>query len=234
MSGKTDLDIPTVNSNNNPAPTKDEIPEEAKKIIEQSQVIQAQIQGAQVAKIKNIHDLIKGIDDEKVQEIEKQFKDGVIVFEVVDDNGKLTKQSVPYIPLTTRAESEINKVLRKLKAFKYDVENKIPLEELQRKYPEIATDVDSLEELAPEKTKYPVKDDAGVIQRDKKGNIIYDEKLTDSDTYITLVNNYIVDKKCEIYFKIKDISNYSRKDLRALIFLYEYRNAYNPYYISQT
>ena len=219
-------------------PNKDSAPEpiktETQKVIERSQLIQAEIQGAQLDNIKQVYDFIKNIDKKKGDEIEKNFGDGIIQLDEIDEDGNRKVFTRPYVALTTRAEEAVNKVIRELKTFKADVQNKLPLEDLQKKYPEIMDGVDSLEELAPDIEKIPIKDEKGNIMRDKKGVPMEEIKEKDSEAFLTLIESYIIKKKAKIYFKIDDISNFSRKDLRSLIFLYQYRNSYNPYFVSPT
>ena len=221
---------PTNNTDNKPEITKNE----TQKVIERSQLIQAEIQGAQLDNIKQVYDFIKNIDKKKGDEIEKNFGEGIIQLDEIDEDGKRKVFTRPYVPLTTRAEEAVNKVIRELKTFKADVQNKLPLEDLQKKYPELMDGIDSLEELAPDIEKIPIKDEKGNIMRDKKGIPMEEIKEKDSEAFLTLIESYIIKKKAKIYFKIDDIGNFSRKDLRSLIFLYQYRNSYNPYYVSPT
>lgn len=207
---------------------------ETQKVIERSQLIQAEIQGAQLDNIKQVYDFIKNIDKKKGDEIEKNFGEGIIQLEEIDEDGNVKIFTRPYIPLTTRAEEAVNRVIRELKTFKADVQNKLPLEDLQKKYPEIMDGVDSLEELAPDVEKIQMKDDKGNLMRDKKGMVMEETKEKDSESFLNLIEAYVIKKKAKIYFKIDDISSFSRKDLRSLIFLYQYRNSYNPYYVSPT
>ncbi len=228
----TDNNISAIENNDNNK--KDEPSPEIKKVIEKSQLIQAEIQGAQLENIKEAYDLIKGLDEEKVKEIEGQFSKGIIQLDEIDDDGNIKKFTKPYVPLTTRAEEAVNKIIREVKMFKADVANKLPLEDMQRKYPELMQDIDSLEQLAPDIEKEIQRDDKGNPLRDKKGKIIEERKEKDSDAFLTLIDNYITKKKAKIYFKIDDISNFSRKDVRSLVYLYQYRNTYNPYFVSAT
>jgi hypothetical protein len=212
----------------------DNISPETKKIIEQSQLIQAEIQGTQLQAIKNVYDLIKGLDEKKVKEIEKQFAEGVIQINEIDEEGNVKPYTRPYTELTTRGEEAINKVIREVRVFKADVDNKLPLEDLQRKYPELMDGVTSLEEIAPDRVKVPKKDENGELVKDKNGNQVMVEENRDSEAFLMLIDNYIIKKKAKVYFKIADIGNFSKKDLRNLIYLYQYRNTYNPYYVNPT
>jgi hypothetical protein len=236
MSDNTSTDTTTTTTTTSPTTTekKDEVSPEIKKVIERSQLIQAEIQSAQLENIKTAYELVKSLDEDKVKQIEQQFSEGVIRLDMVDDEGNTKPFTKPYVPLTTRAEEAVNKVIREVKMFKADVNNKLPLEDMQKKYPELMQDIDSLEELAPDIEVTPQLDDKGKPLRDKKGNILEDKKEKESDAFLTLIENYVTKKKAKIYFKIDDISDFPRKDIRALIFLYQYRNTYNPYYVNQT
>lgn len=233
MSDNTDVSSNTNNSTTNNNKTDEPSPE-IKKIIEKSQLIQAEIQSAQLENVKAAYEFIKNLDAEKVKEIEKQFGEGVIQLDSIDEDGNITKFTKPYVPLTTRAEEAVNKVIREVKNFRADVNNKMTLEDLQNKYPELMDGIDSLEQLAPDVEIIVQKDEKGNPMRDKKGNILEEKKEKDSDAFLTLIENYITKKKARIYFKIDDISNFSRKDIRSLVYLYQYRNTYNPYYVSPT
>lgn len=222
---------PTAAETKTPAPP---IPPETQKVIEKSQLIQAEIQEGQIDALKAVYDLIKRIDEKKKNEIEKQFEEGIISLEQIDEDDNVSTWTCNYRPLTTRGEEAVNKMLRELKLFRRDIKNKLPLEDLQAKYPELTKDIESLEELEQEKVK--------TIQRDKDGNPLLDsnnkpitiEEDKDSDIFLNLVDTYSVKKRAKIFFKIDDISNFSKKDLRLLIYLYQYRNNYNPYYVNQT
>jgi hypothetical protein len=207
---------------------------ETKKIIEQSQLIQAEIQGTQLQSIKAVYDLIKGLDEKKVKAIEKQFAEGVIQLEEIDEDGNVKPFTKPYTSLTTRGEEAVNKVIREVRAFKADITSKLPLEDLQKRYPELMDGVYSLEEIAPDKVKVQKKDENGNTINDKNGNPILVTEDRDSESFLQLIDNYIVKKKAKIYFKIDDIGNFPKKDLRNLIYLYQYRNTYNPYYVNPT
>ena len=207
---------------------------ETQKILEKSQLLQAEIQGNQLESVKAVYDLIKKLDEEKVKEIEEQFGKGFITLQEIDEDGNTKPFTKPYIPLTTRAEEAVNKIIREVKTFRADVTAKLPLEDLQRKYPELAGDLQSLEEIAPDITTVRRTDSKGAYVRDKSGKILTDKVENDSEAFLNLIDNYVTKRKCKIYFKIDDIGNFSRKDLRALIFLYQYRNNYNPYYVSPT
>jgi hypothetical protein len=213
---------------------KEVVSNETQKVLERSQFIQAEIQGSQLENIKSVYDFIKDIDKKKSDEIEKNFGEGIIQLEEIDEDGNVKPFTVAYVPLTTRAEEAVNKVIREIKTFKADIEKKLPLEDLQKKYTELMDGIESLEELAPDIEKIPMRDDKGNIMRDKKGNTMEETKTKDSEAFLTLIENYIIKKKAKIYFKINDIGNFSRKDLRSLIFLYQYRNTYNPYYVNPT
>jgi hypothetical protein len=238
----TEDSAPTTNDASKSEPTiadslnkKDEnMSPETKKIIEQSQLIQAEIQGTQLQSIKAVYDLIKGLDEKKVKEIEKQFAEGFIQINEIDEEGNVKPYTRPYTELTTRGEEAVNKIIREVRVFKADVDNNLPLEDLQRKYPELMDGVESLEEIAPDKIRVPKKNDNGEIVKDKNGNVVMTDENRDSETFLQLIDNYIVKKKAKIYFKINDIGNFSKKDLRNLIYLYQYRNTYNPYYVNPT
>ncbi len=229
MSDNTD-----VTATNNNDKKIDEPSPEIKKIIEKSQLIQAEIQGSQLENVRAAYELIKSLDADKVKEIEKNFSEGIIQLDEIDDDGNIKPFTKPYIPLTTRAEEAVNKVIREVKNFRADITNKTPLEDLQKKYPELMMDIDSLEQIAPDIETIVQRDDKGNPIRDKKGNIIEEKKEKDSDAFLTLIENYITKKKAKIYFKIDDIGNFSRKDIRSLVYLYQYRNTYNPYFVSAT
>lgn len=223
----------------NPAPTtkpadKDIISKETQKVIDKSQLIQAEIQEGQIDALKNVYDLIKRVDEKKKNEIEKQFEDGIIQLETINEDDEVSLWTCNYRPLTTRGEEAVNKMMREIKLFKRDVKNKIPLQDLKEKYQELTKDIDSLEELEQEKVKVPQKDKDGNLVLDENKRPIMVEEERDSEVFLNIIDTYSVRKRAKIFFKIDDISNFSKKDLRLLIYLYQYRNNFNPYYVNQT
>jgi len=230
-------------SKNNPAPNNNNddggLTQEEKKIIERAKIVQAEMQSTQIENIKSAYDLIQKIDEKTKAEIEKQFAEGLIQLEEVDEEGNVKPFITKYRPLTTRGEEAVNKMSRELRVFRADIKNNLPLEDMQKKYPELMDGIESLEEIKPDKAKVPkyATDKDGVPVKDKRGNLIQigeTEEDRDSETFTSIVDNYVTKKKAKIFFGINDIGNFSRKDLRALIQLYQFRNNYNPYYVNPT
>ena len=108
-------------ANKDSAPKKPEISPEVQKVIDKSQLIQAQIQEAQIENVKAVYDLVAKIDKKRKDEIEKQFEEGVIQLEEVDEDDNVKQWTTKYRPMTTRAEEAVNEMLRTVKVFKKDI-----------------------------------------------------------------------------------------------------------------
>lgn len=131
------------------------------------------------------------------------FKDDIILLEYVK-NGKVEQNRIAYIPMTMGMGKKVNKIGKQIRLFDADYKGMGKDKK--------ALDVDGL------RKKYPEIIDSDMDQDD----------IMDSTMKNEMVMNFIIKKKCQIYWGINDVDPYPLSDLLVMIGLYESRNGFAP------
>lgn len=160
-----------------------------------------QVQGI----LKDARDIIVNISKDHYTKILQNLKDDRLVFEYIDGQGKVQKDTRTYVPMTFGQNSKVGKVLKRERLFREDVRAFIAKEEG-------AMDLDALK---------------------KKYNDILDEDTDEYDlrnevTVNEIVGNYSVAQKAKIYWNIDNIENYSLNHMVVIQSLFESRNGFSP------
>ena len=160
-----------------------------------------QVQGI----LSEAREIIINISKDHYTKILQNLKEDRLVFQFIDDNGKIQEDKRSYVPMTFGQNSKVGKVLKRERLFREDVrafiakeEGALDLEGLKKKYNDILeSDVDE-----------------------------YDLKNTNSLEEI--IGNYSVAQKAQIYWGIKNIENYSLNHMVVIQSLFESRNGFSP------
>ena len=131
------------------------------------------------------------------------FKEDIILLEFVKGT-KVEQNRISYIPMTMGMGKKVNKIGKQVRLFQEDLKG---LGKDKK-----ALDVDGL------RKKYPEIVDDDMDQEDVLDSVMQNE----------MIMNYIIKKKCQIYWAINDIDPYPLSDLLVMIGLYESRNGFAP------